>query len=50
MHKKRIVDLANELIEELLSCDDIDFVDLVIGAVASADYLDYEETADEENE
>ena len=46
MNTKRIIDLANELISELLCCDDIDLVDLVTGAVAAADYLDYEENTD----
>jgi hypothetical protein len=44
MREKEIVDLANTLISALLCCDDADFVDLVTCAVASADYLDYEET------
>ena len=42
MSKKEIVALANALIEQLKFCDDIDFVDLVLGAVASADYIYYE--------
>ena len=47
MREKEIVDLANALISALLCCDDADFVDLVTSAVASADYLYYEEVYDE---
>lgn len=47
MSMEEIVDLANALISALLCCDDEDFVDLVTNAVASADYLEYEERPNE---
>ena len=50
MSMEEIVDLANALISALLCCDDADFVDLVTSAVASADYLYYEENTVEDEE
>lgn len=43
MMEKYIKQIANELITELLNCDDGDFVDEVIARVAMAEPFDLDE-------
>lgn len=53
MTKAEIVEVANQLIEMLAECNDDEFVDEVISAVAENGYLDisdYDEDTYESNE
>ena len=45
--KKGIMWIANALIDDLLFCDDGDFVDEVIARIASADHFEIEEREEE---
>lgn len=46
--RKGIMWMANALIDDLLLCDDGDFVDEVIARIASADHFEIETQEEEE--